>query len=175
MELGPVLAPERLHAQDVLASDGAPAAEIDPVVLRLRPVPAESDSYYHPAGRQVVQRRDLLGQEDRVVLGDEQHPRAQPDPSGRRRGGRQTHHRVEAPLVVVEVHPLDEPGRDVGTERQVGVLGEEQRREPPLLDGDGDLVGRHAAIGQKDGDPQLHGGISWLRARRTARTSVAIP
>jgi hypothetical protein len=49
------------------------------VVLGLGPVPAEADAQGDPATREVVERGDLLGQHDRIVLGGQQNAGAEPD------------------------------------------------------------------------------------------------
>ena len=84
---------------------------------RFQPKP---DAERDPAAREMVERGHLLGQEDRVVLGGEQDAGAEPDPR-RHRGRRgQRDERVEAALVVVEAHALDQRGRRVLAHRAGG-------------------------------------------------------
>ena len=123
MELGLVLGPQGLHAQHVVAGDGPPVLERHPVIGGLLAVPTEADAEDHPATAQMVERGQLLGQDDGVVLGDQHHPGAEEDPPGGRRRRGQGHDGVEAAAVVVGVHPLDQGRRLVGPHREVGVLG----------------------------------------------------
>ncbi len=123
MELSLVLGPQGLHAQDVVAGDGPPVLECHPVVSGLLAVPSEADAEDYPAPAQVVERGQLLGQDDGVVLGHQHHPGAEEDPPGGRSCRGQGHDRVEAAAVVVGVHPLDQGRRLVGPHREVGVLG----------------------------------------------------
>ena len=78
------------------------------MVAGLLDVPAVADPEGEAAAGEVVQRRDLLGEVDRVVLGDQRDARAEAEPLGDRGG-------------------LAE--RDEGVER-AAVLGRQVRRPP---------------------------------------------
>ena len=82
-----------------------------------------------------------------------------PRPMRRRHGGRggQRDERIEAALVVVEADALDERGWQVLSQREVRVLGEPQRVEAELLDGDGERGRRQIAVGERGGDAEPHG------------------
>ena len=71
------------------------AVEVDPVVLRFGPVPPEAHAERDAPVRQGVERRHLLGQQDRVVLGHEQDSGAEPDPLGDRGRHGQRHERIQ--------------------------------------------------------------------------------
>ena len=116
---------------------------------RFQPKP---DAEHHPAAAQVVERGHLLGQHDRVVLGDQHHPGAEGDPLGGRGRGGQGHERVEAAAVVVELDALDQSRRRVVADRQVGVLGQVERGEPPLLGRPGQGGRGHGPVGEEGGD-----------------------
>src|SRR5207248_8361005 len=78
-----VVAPQRLHAQHVLAQAGAAAGEIDAVVLYLLAVPAHADAQVDTATRAMVQPGDGPGHRDGVVLKRERHTGAEADATAR--------------------------------------------------------------------------------------------
>ena len=119
---GPVLGPQGLHAVEVLTDQGVATAEVNAMVLRLGPVPAEPQTEGEPASREVVEGGDLLGQDDRIVLGGEQNAGAQAEAAGGLDGRRERHQWAESSLVVIRPHPLDQRRRGVRPDRKVGVL-----------------------------------------------------
>ena len=145
------------------------AREVDAVVLCLCPVPAEPDAERDAAAGEMVERGDLLGQEDRVVLGGEQDARAEPDARGDGGGRGQRDERVEAALVVVEADALDEGGRQVLAHGQVRVLGQPERVEAQLLDRDRQRGRRQVAVGEGGGDAEPHGQAGGALAAKSAR------
>ena len=85
VELADVVAPQRLHREHVLARDRAPVASSStPWSLDLVLVPAEADAEHEAAARQLVERRDRLGGDDRLALRDEADAGADDEPLGRR-------------------------------------------------------------------------------------------
>ncbi len=113
--------------------------------------------------------RDLLGEEDRVVLRGEQDARAQADARGHGGSGGQRDERVETALVVVEADALDERGWQVLSQREVRVLGEPERVEAELLDRDGERGRRQVAVGERGGDAEPHGQAGAAFAAKSAR------
>ena len=176
--LGLVVGPDRLHGGLVLTQHGVAAGPVDAVVLSFGAVPAEPDPQRDPAPGEMVERRHLLGQQDRVVLRDEQDAGAEPD-ARRHRGRRgERDQRVEAALVVVEAHAADECRRCVLAHREVGVLGEVERVEAELLDRGGQHGRGQVAVGQGGGDAQAHGqDPAGVRAANSARVPppTAVP
>ncbi len=77
--LGLVGRPDGLHGGQVLAHDVVAAGPVDAVVLGLGAVPAEPDAERDPPAGEVVERRHLLGEQERFVLRDEQDAGAEPD------------------------------------------------------------------------------------------------
>ena len=102
---------------------------------------------------------EMLGQDDRVVLGGQEDAGPEADAGRDRGGGRQRHQRVETALVVVEAYPLDERRRDVLAHRQVGVLGQPERVEPELLHRQSQCGWREVEVGEGGGDAQAHGQV----------------
>jgi hypothetical protein len=108
---------------------------------------AEADD--QPALAEHVDRRELLGQQDRLALG--QHDHAEPEPDAPRHGGevRQRHDRLQ-PRVV----------RVVGSvERERDVIADPDRLEPGLLDragAPGQRLRRGALALVQSVDAELH-------------------
>ncbi len=129
VELGRVVAPQGPHAQDVLAGDGRAGRRRRPrgrpprrgstrTRCRARTAPRSGGRAWRPAW---PARSGRAGP-----------PGPRPSRAAARRDGHsggQGHERVEAALVVVDPHPLDQGRRGVGPHRQVGVLGKEERGE----------------------------------------------
>jgi len=84
VELGDVLGPDRVETAEELV--GAPAAVLeghaDRLVLVLRP--ADAEPHVETAAREHVQRGELLGEDDRLVEGHDQHAGAEADALGGR-------------------------------------------------------------------------------------------
>ncbi len=98
----------------------------------------------------MVDRRDLLGKHDRVVLGHDAHPRAQAEITGagcRRAEGGEL---VEQACVLAGTVALNEVAPAHG---DMGVLREEQRLEAGRLDERGEIGDIEAGVGEPDGKP----------------------
>ena len=77
----------------------------------------------------------LLGQHDRIVLGDEHDSGPEEDPLSHRRGCGERDHRIEAPPVVVDRDSFDQRRRSIRPYGKMGVFGQVERvrtRGPPL-------------------------------------------
>jgi hypothetical protein len=133
-----------------------PAPEIHSVVLRLGPVPSEADSQGETAAGEMVEGGDLLGQDDRIVLGDQKDPGPEGDPLGGRHGSRKGDEGAESPAIVLDPHTFDEGRRHVGPEREMRVLGEIERVEAALLGGAGERARGHVAISEECGYAEPH-------------------
>ena len=68
------------------------------------------------------------------MLGRQQNPSPEPDPLSHRGRRSQSDERVQAALVVVESHTLDQGRRHVLSDREMCVLGQPERVETHLLD-----------------------------------------
>ena len=81
VERGGALRPQGAQRFDVLVGDAAPLREghADRVELLLQP--ADPDAQLHPAARELIERRHLLGQGDGVALGEDEDARGEADPS----------------------------------------------------------------------------------------------
>jgi hypothetical protein len=168
VELGLLLRPDRAHRQHVLAQDRDLLRRVDTVGAQLAVVPARADADDHAAARERVQARDRLGGHDRLVLGGEQDRRAERQPFGRARDhgegdDRVGHPRVRTPLLVRQL---------VRTRhREVGVLADEQRVEPALLQRAPEVGGVDALAGEVVPETGLH--LFPLIARRSFGTRSA--
>ena len=60
VELGLLARPDRLHRRQVLAHDEPATAEVDAVILRLGPVPADAHAQRDPPTREMVEGRNRL-------------------------------------------------------------------------------------------------------------------
>jgi hypothetical protein len=121
VELGLVGRPDRLHRQELLLHQRPPRPRIDAMVPELLDQPAGADAEQKAAGRDVVDRRDLLRERDRVVLGDDADARAQAQAA--RAGGRgaERGELIEQPGVLAGAVALQQVApahRDVGVRRE---------------------------------------------------------
>ncbi len=97
MVAGPVLGEQQAQGFDAFPGQGG-AGGVTPLRrdgFELVTVPADSDAEDHPAVAEPVQGGDLLGEQDRITLG--QHQDAGRQPQDRRSGGDggQRHERLE--------------------------------------------------------------------------------
>ena len=106
--------------------------------------------------REMVERGDLLGQHDRIMLSRQKDPGAQADALGGGDRSREGDEGAKRPAIVLEPDSLHQRRGDIGPQRQMGVFGEEEGVEAPVLDSPGQRSGRHVAVGQKGGDAELH-------------------
>jgi len=128
----------------------------------------------------VVDRRDLFGGHDRVMLDHEADAAADPQARRRHRGGGQSHEQV----IGVHVFARQLAAaciRRLAAGRDVRVLGEEQRLEAVLLDQARDLPRSGGVMGGEVADAEFHGftlpvilaGQPRWAARRATPTRVA--
>src|SRR5215471_14005580 len=87
--LGLLLGPEGLHRQDGLLRLRPAVREVASHDLRLLFEPACSYPKEKPTTGEVIERGDLLGQEERVALRDQTNPRTELERLRHRRGPRQ--------------------------------------------------------------------------------------
>ena len=152
--------------------------------LHLLVVPAVAHAEQEPPAGDDVERGDLLGQPQRIALGDERDPRAEHDRVGdRRRRGEGDELVVGAPVELGQRRRAGLPApRRAPRRRDVRVLGEPQRVEATGLGLAGDLDGLDAEVGGEDGQAEAHGGyrtpvgtatvdpsLPWVRVSRTGR------
>src|ERR1700680_659607 len=95
------------------------------VVHHLVDVPSEADPKNESAVGEHVDRRDLLGQHYRIVLGDQADARAQNQALGPVRGASEGHQRVERAFVLFRQSPARWI-RGLPASGDVGVFGEKQ-------------------------------------------------
>jgi hypothetical protein len=106
------------------------------VIGHLLAVPAGADAEQEASARDVVERRHLLGESDRVALDDEADAGADQEPLGRRGGRSERDEGVEE--AVIPARKLFAAGpRRAPARGDVGVLREEERLEAALLGGTG--------------------------------------
>ena len=92
---GHILAPQDPHGIEVLVRAPAPSGEGDAERRELLARPADPHPERQPPAGQGIEARCLLGQKDRVVLGQQEDPRREPDPLGRRGDEAERHERIE--------------------------------------------------------------------------------
>ena len=119
--------PELAHRGQVLVGAGSPIGERRAEGAQLRLHIADSNANDQPPFRQGVEGRQLLGQQDRLALGQHDHPDREPHPAGERRHEGQRHDGLQARLL----------GRVAtcrfGVGREGDVISNPQRLEPDLL------------------------------------------
>ena len=152
-----LVGPQRLHGQHPLrgrrpgGSSSVTPWSSSSSTFQPKPMPSAN----RPP-RQVVERGDLLGGDDRVALGRQAMPVPIRSVGGDRRGHGQRDERVEACACTPR-----RAGSPVGRGRDaaggdVGVLGEPQRGEAPRLGLAGQLDRVHALVGEEDRDAEVH-------------------
>jgi hypothetical protein len=104
----------------------------------------------------MVEGGDLLGQDDRIVLGGQKDPRPEGDPLGGRHRGRKGDEGAESPAIVLHPDTFDECRRHVGPEGEMRVLGEIERVEAAFLGRAGKRGGGHIAISEECRDAETH-------------------
>ena len=161
-----VVAPDRLHRLDVLAHLPEAAARVDAVVAHLLHVPAGAHAEQQAPARQVIDARGRLRAGDRLALGHEDDPEADPDRLGGRRGVGRGHERVEQAAVLAR--QLAAGGvRRRAARGDVGVLGEEHGLEPERLGAGREPRRGDRLVRGEDREPEVH-AQSWV-------ASVGIP
>ena len=91
---GLVRSPQLFHGQDRIPGLGPAVRKVSAHDLTLFFLPAGANAKQETSARIVIQRGDLLGQQQRVALRHEANPGAQLDLRGRGRGPSQRHKRV---------------------------------------------------------------------------------
>ena len=127
-----LVGPDRAHGLDALAHVAVARGRVGAVVEHLLLVPARADAEHEAPAGQHVERGDLLGQHDRVVLDHQAHARPDDQLLRRRRGEGQRDERVVRAAVLVLEHAAV-AGDHAGRDRDVRVLGQEQRLVAALL------------------------------------------
>jgi PPOX class probable F420-dependent enzyme len=160
-----IAVPEGAHQPYGLVGAPAAALEVDAQELELVSVPAHPDTEREPAAGELLQRRQLLRQMDRVVQGDEHDRGAEPDPL--RPPGHPTEgdeRSVDAAVVIDGLGSDDD------------VLGRPHRVETKLLGGLGDAadaVGRRVRAIVRQDHTEVHDAR--LTAARVARLATTDP
>jgi len=152
VELGLVGGPELLQGEDALAEEAAAVGGVGAVVGHLLLVPAGADAEEAAAGGQ-IEGGGLLGEEDRVVLGDEEDAGAEPEPAGDGGDHGEGDQGIEEPGEAVVDGGAARVDGGAGA-RPAGVLGEEEGLEAVLLQqvAGGADVGRVGGRGVVDAD-----------------------
>ncbi len=152
---GLVLGPDRLHRFDALAQEAHPGPGVSPVVAHLLAVPARADPELEPPAGQMVDRRDLLGSDDRIALDHQADAAADPQRRGRlRRGGQRDEQVVGVAVLARQLAAARVRALAAGGD--VGVLGEEQRLVAVLLDQAGDRPGGDRVGRGEVSDSEFH-------------------
>ena len=157
-EGGLVVGPQLFHGQDALAYSVTPIGIPDPVVSKLLLVPAVADTEQEASPGQMIERRNLLGQPDRIPLGHEGDAGANPQRGGRCRHRGEGHELVVAPPVEVGKWrcpcPTTPGGGPAGG--NVRVLREPQRLEASLLGFSAQFDGLNGLVGREDHEAIAH-------------------
>jgi hypothetical protein len=115
------------------------------VIAHFLAIPTCADAELETATRQVIDRRDLLGRDDRVALDDEADAAANPQARGRLGGrGQRDEQVVGVPVLGWQDRPAGP--RRLAAGGDVRVFGEEQRLVAALLDKAGDLARRQRVV-----------------------------
>jgi len=85
-----------------MCSRRSPAATEVHTMVRRSSRSIQNRSEHHSAATHLVERGELLGQHDRVVLGDQHDPGAQQNPLSNRRRCREPDHRIDAAAVILD-------------------------------------------------------------------------
>jgi hypothetical protein len=146
---------------------GAAAARVDAVVLHLVLVPAVADAEHEAPTGDAVERRNLLGIRDRIVLRRQRDAGSEQDALRQRRGGRERDDRVGAPVVLLGQLRLAGRRRRAPARRDVRVLGDVQGVEAAGLGLARQLRHVHGEIGGVNRDAELHRGSPSEAAQST--------
>ena len=150
--------PDLLQRGQLLVDPRASGGGVGAVVAHLLAVPADADAEGEPPVGHHVEAGDLLRGVDDVALRQERDPGAEHQPR-RHRGDRgQRDERVQRPVVAPRQLAAFGPRR-LPADRDVGVLGDEERVEPALLQGAPEHVGPDAVVGDERGDSEPHRSV----------------
>jgi hypothetical protein len=95
MELRLIIGPDRLHCRELLPHQIPPQVRLDTGVAHLLHQPPGADAEQESAPGKMVDCRDLLRQDDRVMLGNDAYRRAEPQARGDRGGSAQHGERIQ--------------------------------------------------------------------------------
>src|SRR3984885_5553470 len=166
-----VLGPDRPDRFDPFPDQTEAASRIGAMVAHFLEVPAAANAEEKASTGEPVQARGLLGGDDRVTLGHEEDARAKQESVGRRGGRGESHEGIEA-VPVLARHLAAVRIRCGAVSRYVGVLGEEQRVEAPLLDLARQPPGVDGIVSREEPDSQLHSASIPGRARAAFRSGL---
>jgi hypothetical protein len=161
--LGLVPGPDRLHRLDPLAHQRKPRPGVRAVRLHLLPVPAGADAEQEAPAGDPVDRRHLLGGDDRVALDDQTDPGGERQPLGHGRDRPERHEGVVHVAVLARQLAAGRVRRPARS-RDVRVLGHEQRLEPVLLDDPPELVRLDRVVRREHHQADVHGPALWRRS-----------
>ena len=151
-----LLGPQGLHGEDDLSSHRPTIRHGDAVVLELVLVPTEADAERGSPAAQVIEGRHGLRRDERLALRGQEDPRAEPQRRRGRYGRAQGDERVEAAPVLLGELGVAGGRRRPPADRDVGVLGEPQRLQPPGLRLPRQLDDVDADVGREHRDPVPH-------------------
>ena len=154
--LGLFLGPDRLHRLDAFARQLVAAGEDSAVVLDLVLVPAVADAEQEAAVGQLVDRRDDLGGDDGIALGEQGDAGADLELGRHRRGGVERQERIHDVVVGPDQGTARRVGRLAGG-RDVGVLRHPQRFEAAFLQRTPQRGRLHGVRGKEHHRADFHG------------------
>ena len=157
MILSHIIAPERLHGEDLLPNQFAPMLHIDPVILHLLVIPAESDAENETAGGDDVEGGQLFCEGDVIVLRRQADPGSQLDAIGHGGRSRQGDVGVRRAAVFLGEHRFASGGRRAPTRGDMRVLGNIERVKPSIFGFLGQFDRADACVRSVNRDPDLHG------------------
>lgn len=142
-------------------------------------VPAEAEAEREAARGEVVEGRDLLGEVDRVVLGDQRDAGAEAEALGDRGGLAERDEGVEGAAVLGRQLAARRVRRHA-LHRDVRVLGQIQTGETALLQLTGEPDGGDGLVGEEDrhGDAHVPSVPAWnpdVHTDQSAPITVGIP
>src|SRR5438270_8133707 len=152
---GFLLGPQRLHREDTLAHQLEARVVAGAVVLHLLDIPAAADPEDEAAARQLIEAGDAFRRDDRIALGNECDAGAEHQLSGRRCGEGQRDERIMRMGVALRQFAAARERR-LAADRDMGVLGDEQRFKAAVLQRARQLDDVDAVICRKVKNPDLH-------------------
>ena len=152
---GFLLGPECLHRLQHLPQIGPALVELDAVIVHLLHVPAGADPEQEAAAGNQVDRRDLLGEGDRIVLVDQADRGTDQDLFGDGGRGGAGGERVGHMHIFAQQFPAAGVGR-LAFRRNMGVLGEPDGFVAPGLRRPGEAVRQNAVFGIETEQAECH-------------------
>jgi hypothetical protein len=145
------------------------------VVGDLLAKPPHPDTEAEPAARDEIQRRDLLGGEYRIALRDKGYAGTENQRARRCSGCGERDEGIERAEILLRDRAAERVGARPG-DRYVGVLGEKERFEAALLDGDSQVDRADALIRDERQHTETHGCPHFRRPRcRNSVNNTAAP